>query len=123
MLFRARMRAIAACAVGVVSLYSVEAAACGCFATSNTTTVNPIVQAGERILFSQQGNKVTAYIQIQFQGEASDFGWLVPLPAVPVVKPGTDEVFEVLDEGTRPQFLLTTSQHPKCRPSRPVSFG
>lgn len=93
-------------AVLTVSLVPAAASACGCFAS--TTTVDPVIQAGERILFARTGNQVTAYVQIKFQGDAKDFGWLVPLPAVPDVKAGTDEVFEVLDEGTRPSFSLTT---------------
>jgi len=121
MLSRAGMRALVGCAaVAAVSLYGFEAAACGCFATSNTTTADPVIQAGERIVFAQDGNQVTAYIQIQFQGEASDFGWLVPLPAIPDVKVGTDELFEVLENTTRPRFLLTTTLNAQCRPSGPI---
>jgi hypothetical protein len=112
---RARMRALTACAVAVVSTVSFEAAACGCFA-STTTTVDPVIQAGERILFAVDGNQVTAHVQIQFKGDAADFGWLLPLPAVPQVKAGTDEVFEALDLATRPTFALTTSTNPQCRP-------
>lgn len=108
------MRALAACAVAAVSLHSLEAAACGCFAS--TTVADPVIQAGERLVFATEGNKVTAYVQIKFQGEAQSFGWLVPVPAVPDVKVGTDELFEVLDETTRPQFSLTTTQNPSCRP-------
>ena len=40
------------------------------------------VQAGERIIFAQDNGQVTAHIQIQYQGDAKDFGWLLPLPAV-----------------------------------------
>lgn len=121
MLCRGAMRALAACAVAAVSFHALEAAACGCFATSTTVT-DPVIQAGERIVFATTGNTVTAYVQIKFQGDAANFGWLLPVPAVPNVKVGTDELFEVLDEGTRPSFALNTSIHPNCRPSGP-SFG
>jgi hypothetical protein len=115
------MRALAACAVAAVSFHSLEALACGCFATT-TTVSDPVVQAGERLLFVKEGNQITAYVQIKFQGNASEFGWLVPVPAVPDVKAGTDELFEVLDSATRPQFQLSTSLNPKCRPSN-IGFG
>ncbi|MBK7862071.1 MAG: DUF2330 domain-containing protein [Archangiaceae bacterium] len=114
------MRALAACAVAVVSLHSLEAAACGCFAAP--TVVDPVVQAGERIAFSVDGSKVTAYVQIQYTGSATSFAWLVPVPAVPEVKVGTDELFEVLDRNTRPQLSLLTTVAPGCGPSGPV-FG
>ena len=73
---------------GVVT-FSSPAEACGCFAPPDPAT--PVVQAGERILFAVENGKVTAHIQIQYAGNAKDFGWIVPLPSVPVVKAGTDE--------------------------------
>jgi hypothetical protein len=115
------MRALTACAVAAVTVQPLEAAACGCFATP-TTVNDPAVQAGERIAFASDGNHVTAYVQIKFQGAAQDFGWLVPVPAVPEVKVGTDELFEVLDETTRPVFQLSTTLNASCRPSPPL-FG
>ena len=57
-------------------LWNTRAEACGCFTPPSTTT--PVVQAGERILFAHEGNQVIAYIQIQYQGSADNFGWLVP---------------------------------------------
>ena len=57
-----------------------------------TTTVTPVVQAGERILFAVDNGTVTAHIQIQYSGDARSFGWLLPLPSVPTLKAGTDEL-------------------------------
>ncbi len=79
-----------------------------CFAPPSPAT--PVVQAGERILFSQDGNVVTAHIQIQYQGSAADFGWLVPLPSVPTLELGTDELFTALGTQTNPQYTLTTTR-------------
>ena len=56
-------------------LWNTRAEACGCFTPPSTTT--PVVQAGERILFAHEGNQVIAYIQIQYQGSADNFGWIV----------------------------------------------
>jgi hypothetical protein len=78
------------------------AQACGCFAT--TTTVDPVVQAGERILFAHDGNDVVAYIQIQYQGSAGEFGWLLPLPSVPTLGLATDELFDQLTKQTQPLY-------------------
>jgi hypothetical protein len=94
------------------------AEACGCFV--NPTTSTPALQAGERILFAPQGNNITAIVQIRYQGEASEFGWLLPLPSVPQLKVSTDELFEVLDSSTTPSFQYTQSVTP-C--SQPTGFG
>ena len=81
------------------------AEACGCFAAPNPAI--PVVQAGEKILFAQDGTKVTAHIQIQYEGEAEEFGWLIPVPAVPDVRLSAEEVFSQLEANTNPQFLYT----------------
>lgn len=82
-----------------------DAAACGCFAMSSPAA--PVVQAGERILFAHENGQVIAYIQIKYQGAADQFAWLVPLPSIPTLEVGTDELFTALDGTTLPQYLLT----------------
>lgn len=95
-----------------VALWSRPAEACGCFAP--TTVVSPVVQAGERILFAVRDGKTIAHIQIQYSGDASNFGWLLPVPAVPTLKTGTEELFTRLLEETTPVY--TTQGNVKCRP-------
>jgi hypothetical protein len=90
-----------------VLTWQAEAHACGCFTQPNVQT--PVVQAGERILFAHEGGNLVAYIQIQYQGSADHFGWLVPLPSVPTLELGTDEVFTQLGNVTQPTFTLTTN--------------
>src|SRR5688572_27963413 len=65
------MTRIALVAVLAVALWSERADACGCFAPSNTT-VSPVVQAGERILFAVRDGKVIAHIHIQYSGDAQE---------------------------------------------------
>ncbi|MFO0595519.1 MAG: DUF2330 domain-containing protein [Myxococcaceae bacterium] len=95
----------------VAALVSQPADACGCFAP--TTTVTPVVQAGERILFAVDNGTVTAHIQIQYSGDARSFGWLLPLPSVPTLKAGTDELFDRLLAETDPIYV--TQGNVKCR--------
>ncbi len=83
-----------------------RAEACGCFAIPSPAT--PVLQAGERILFAKEGNNVLAYIQVQYQGAADQFAWLIPLPSVPQVDIGTDELFTKLDSNTAPNYVLST---------------
>lgn len=96
-----------ALATALASLTPTRAEACGCFAPP--TPAEPVVQAGERILFAVNEGVVTAHIQIQYVGSASEFAWLVPLPAVPKLKIGNDDVFNELEKATAPSFVLDSS--------------
>lgn len=87
--------------------------ACGCFAPPDPA--HPVLQAGERILFTSDGNHITAHIQIQYAGDASDFGWLLPLPSVPTLDLGTDELFNQLLATTQPQFNLKNVYPDNCK--------
>lgn len=84
-----------------------RADACGCVAPPDPAT--PVVQAGERIVFAQSEGKVTAFIQLQYQGEASEFGWLLPLPSIPEFRLGTEAMFAALEANTAPQFLTNNT--------------
>ncbi len=112
----ARLLAVAGgaalCLSAASALYPTDAIACGCFAPPDPSV--PIVQAGERILFAQSNGQVTAYIQVQYSGKPGEFGWLLPLPAVPKTKAGTDgidvgvdELFSQLLATTQPKYRLT----------------
>lgn len=78
--------------------------ACGGFFCAAT----PVEQAGERIVFRQDGDVVTAMVQIQYagDGEAEDFGWVVPVPEVPYFQIGSNLLFTDLELATRPMFEL-----------------
>ena len=92
---------------------SSTAKACGCFTPPDPTV--PIVQAGERILFAVDANGVvTAHIQIQYSGSAQDFGWLLPLPSVPTLELGTDELFTQLYNQTQPKYHVTRYYDGSC---------
>jgi hypothetical protein len=99
----ATMRTIMPSILFAAALFSAnDAGACGCFTPPDPSV--PIVQAGERILFSMQDGQVTAHIQIQYKGDAADFGWLLPLPSVPTLELGVDELFTQLTTTTQPQY-------------------
>src|SRR5688572_19066524 len=74
--------------------------ACGCFAPPDPSV--PIVQAGERILFAMEEGRVIAHIQVQYSGPAEEFGWLLPMPAIPDIEIGTDELFTQVTATTQP---------------------
>lgn len=90
-----------------------EAEACGCFAPPAPTV--PVVQAGERILFAVKNGQVTAHVQVVYDGaNASEFGWLLPMPAVPTLELGTDELFVQLTSTTQPRYRLDTTFDSNC---------
>ncbi len=69
----------------------------------------PIDQAAEQIVFSQQGNDITAMVKIEYEGEAEQFSWVVPVPAtleLDGIGVGSDRTFTELDTATQPQFTL-----------------
>lgn len=77
--------------------------ACGCFAPPNPAT--PVVQAGEQVVFAMDGGQVTMHVRVQYGGPAEEFGWLLPLPSVPDLEVGTEELFYALEQSTRPTFF------------------
>ena len=101
-------------AVGITAVR--EAQPCGGFFCQ----LVPIDQAGEQIIFRQDGNMVTAVVLIQYAGEAQDFSWVVPVPGIPELSTGSDLVFAPLELATRPQFVLERTD--ECRPP-PPDFG
>lgn len=104
--------ALAGLTGGALTLPAADARACGCFAPPDPSV--PIVQAGERIVFSHADGKVTAHIQIQYQGTAQDFGWLLPLPSVPTMRLGVEELFTQIVNQTQPKYRLTQITGDTC---------
>jgi hypothetical protein len=79
-----------------------DAFACGGFFCSQT----PVLQTAERIVFEVEGDEVTAYVQLQYQGNDPNFAWIVPVPDVPQVEVGVgQEMFSILEEQTKPVFI------------------
>lgn len=76
--------------------------ACGGF----FCTTAPIDQAGEQIVFRQDGSEITAMVRILYTGNPEDFSWVVPVPNLPELSVGSDTTFNQLEASTRPQFLL-----------------
>ena len=97
-----------------------EAHACGCFARPDPSV--PLVQAGERILFSMENGEVTAHIQIQYAGAANEFAWLLPLPSEPTMELGTDELFTRIISATQPRYRLISEFEGACFPA-PANGG
>lgn len=106
------------------SLVPESASACGGFFCSQAQGVN---QAAERIVFSNNGDgTVTAVIEIQYQGPADKFSWLLPISSVPMgdqIQVGSSLSFQRLQQATNPQYSLTTRVEGTCDPEQSLGFG
>ena len=98
-------------ALGVLLCAPSAAYACGGFFCSSI----PVDQAGEHILFAVEGTKVTAHVQITYQGEAENFSWVLPLPNTPTVAVGSDVLFQQLRAQTDPRFFVDWQDAGDCQ--------
>lgn len=98
--------------VGLISILSVSSiSACGGLFCANT----PVLQQGERIIFTVNDNDtLTAYVQINYTGDAPDFSWVVPVPSVPMVDVAEMQTFNDITMITDPIFIPPPM--PACAP-------
>lgn len=87
---------------GVMLTVAPVALACGGLFCQNI----PVDQAAERIIFTVDPDTVTAYVQINYTGNAPDFAWVVPVPSVPEVDVAEMASFSELQVATDPVFML-----------------
>ena len=105
-------------AMGVVAMLAAQspstAEACGGFFCSPQ---GPVVQNAERIIFIDRGDgRTTAVVQIQYQGPAEQFSWIVPVPSAPEIGVSSGIIFQRLDLMTRPTFGVETRVEGQCDP-------
>ncbi len=73
----------------------------------------PVAQQAERIIFTMNADDtITAYVQINYTGDAPDFSWVVPVPSVPEVDVAEMETFDELDRLTQP--IIMAPPVPDC---------
>jgi hypothetical protein len=100
------------CALGWLTLLVLgvcqDVLACGGFFCQ----LLPVNQAGEQIVFRQDGSETTAMIKINYVGAADKFGWVLPVPSTPEISLGNDSIFTALETSTRPQFVLDQAGTP-----------
>ncbi len=85
------------------------ALACGGFFCST----QPVDQQAERVLFVDEGDSTwSVYVEIQYQGEAEGFAWVVPVPEAPELDVWYGQAFSALDQATQPTY----QPDPTCGP-------
>ena len=88
--------------LGVLLMSTPPTLACGGLFCQNI----PVDQAAERIIFTVDPGVVSAYVQINYTGNAPDFAWVVPVPSVPEVDVAEIDSFNDLQAATDPVFML-----------------
>ena len=112
------------------------ASACGGF-FCNAVSQSPIFQAGERVVFSTEPGGVTMDIEVSYEGDPTEFGWIVPIVEPPAGADGeptpleemltlsTPDLFAALQASTDPSFRVTRMPDivRGCRGGSGGSFG
>jgi MYXO-CTERM domain-containing protein len=100
-------------ALGAVGASTEEANACGGTFCDSGPQAMPVDQTGENILFVMDGTTVEAHVQIQYQGDAERFAWVVPMQKIPEVSVGSQLLFQNLLLSTVPTYGYT-QQNDAC---------
>ncbi|MBK7584354.1 MAG: DUF2330 domain-containing protein [Myxococcales bacterium] len=91
----------------MIAAKSQPAQACGGTFCDSGPSAMPVDQSGENVLFVMDGKTVEAHVQIQYEGAAERFAWIVPMPKVPDVQVGSALLFNALLQGTVPSYGFT----------------
>src|SRR5688572_11011353 len=100
---------LAASIAATFGAFAGDSLACGGFFCDQGQPVN---QAAERIIFSENGDgTVTAVIQILYEGPSENFSWLLPIASVPEgddIAVASNLAFTRLQAATNPAYNLNT---------------
>lgn len=93
--------------------YTISALADGCmFYSKKELLGNPPDSPSQRALILHDGATEKLIVQVKYQGQAMDFSWVLPLPAVPpsdAIKTTDDEIFNTLYSMTQPRIYYVES--------------
>lgn len=111
--YRASILGLAAAFGAVISTQSDDASACGGLFCNAALPVN---QAAERIIFATNDDgTVTAAIEVQYEGPAESFAWVLPVPAGEIaVGVSSKLALDRLDNQTNPIYRLNVIFDPEC---------
>ncbi len=113
-------RLVCAATFAAVCAVNSIAAACGGFFCN---AGQPIDQTGEQILFIADGDRISAYIQIQYTGTAESFGWILPVPDTPTIEVSSDQLFAQLNATLQPQFSVNWRELGNCNRGQGFSMA
>ena len=90
-----------------------SAAACGgffCDRPQTPTQMPAVIQAGEEVLFAQDGASIEVQVRIKYMGSDAAFAWILPTRQVPTLSVGIDATFVALEQNTTPRFGVSATQ-------------
>ena len=92
---------------------SIALACGGLFCDVGPQMVN---QAAEGIIFAKHDDgNITAVVQVLYEGDSSEFGWIIPVPGVPEVGVSSNIAFTRLQTFTNPTYQMTTTVEGDCK--------
>lgn len=118
--FTAKCGLIAAAVVIASTQFAASASACGgCVSPPVVGTLDKqqVLQNAERVLFVHDPvtKKSTVWIEVRYSGLAKDFGWILPVPKLPVIGVGSKSVFDALDQRLQFRFNVVNAPDENCR--------
>jgi hypothetical protein len=110
---------LAAVIASLATLAPTRAQACGgTFCDGGGPVAMPVDQTGETIVFwiDESGPEpfTEAHIQIQYEGEAQEFAWIIPVTAEPEVLVGSQALFDNMLQATVPTFVRQSTTIGDC---------
>ena len=92
---------------------SPSAFACGGFFCN---AVEPVVQKAERIVFAvdEQAQVVETHVQVEYEGPADSFAWIVPVQSEPELFLTNDQLFTTVGQQLQPVFQLNWQEEGQC---------
>jgi len=97
--------------LALAALAPSTALACGGFFCNQQEPVN---QNSEKIVFEVHEGKVDVHVQIEFEGDASEFAWIVPVAAVPDLFLSSEDLFTTISAVSQPYYLPRIEEAGDC---------
>ena len=69
-----------------------------------------VIQAGEEVLFAQDGTSIEVQVRIKYMGSDAAFAWILPTRKLPTLSVGIDSTFVALEKTTTPAFSVNRQQ-------------
>src|SRR5437867_3980508 len=104
--FSTRHRALPACAallfaLGRFALLPVLADGCFVFRWNKKVDINEPTQ---KAIIVHDAGREDLLLQVKYEGPLEEFGWLIPVPALPTIEKGSMEPFYELSRLTQREF-------------------
>jgi hypothetical protein len=114
---------LGAAALGWSMVPPPPAEACGgffCNQPDSPFAPPPVAQTAENVLFAMDRNpagqyNLEAHVQIFYTGPADRFSWVVPVDSEPKLDVGTNRLFQVVEQTTRPSHGINYREEGTCK--------